>query len=132
MVKTPTYWVFDLYKPWQGATSLPITLTSPWYHKDEVAVPAVNASAVRDAAGQVHVALVNLDPNRALPVSVALTGVQAGQASGRIVTGAAMDTHNSFDAPDTVTPQPFTTAQVASGTLTLTLPAKSVVVLDLR
>jgi len=132
MVKTPTYWVFDLYKPWQGATALPITLTSPWYHKDEVAVPAVNASAVRDAAGQVHVALVNLDPNRALPVSVALKGVQAGQASGRIVTGAAMDTHNSFDAPDTVTPQPFTSAQVAGGTLTLTLPARSVVVLDLR
>ena len=95
-------------------------------------MPAVNASAVRDAAGQVHVALVNLDPNRALPVSVALKGVQAGQASGRIVTGAAMDTHNSFDAPDTVTPQPFTTAQVAGGTLTLTLPARSVVVLDLR
>ena len=28
--------------------------------------PAVSASAVRDTAGQVHVALVNLDPNRTL------------------------------------------------------------------
>jgi alpha-N-arabinofuranosidase len=132
MVKTPTYWVFDLYKPWQGATSLPIQVTSPWYHKDEVAVPAVSASAVRDTAGQVHVALVNLDPNRAMPVSVALAGLQATQASGRIITGTAMDAHNSFDAPDTVVPQPFTGAQVAGGNLTLTAPAKSVLVLDLR
>ncbi|WP_120299730.1 MULTISPECIES: alpha-L-arabinofuranosidase C-terminal domain-containing protein [unclassified Sphingomonas] len=132
MVKTPTYWVFDLYKPWQGATSLPIQVTSPWYHKDEVAVPAVSASAVRDAAGQVHVALVNLDPNRAMPVSVALAGLQATQASGRIITGTAMDAHNSFDAPDTVVPQPFTGAQVTGGNLTLTVPAKSVLVLDLR
>ncbi|SFN81166.1 alpha-N-arabinofuranosidase [Sphingomonas sp. OK281] len=132
MVKTPTYWVFDLYKPWQGATSLPIQVTSPWYHKDEVAVPAVSASAVRDAAGQVHVALVNLDPNRAMPVSVSLAGLQATQASGRIITGTAMDAHNSFDAPDTVVPQPFTGAQVAGGNLTLTVPAKSVLVLDLR
>ncbi len=132
MVKTPTYWVFDLYKPWQGATSLPIQVTSPWYHKDEVAVPAVSASAVRDAAGQVHVALVNLDPNRAMPVSVALAGLQATQVSGRIITGTAMDAHNSFDAPDTVVPQPFAGAQVTGGNLTLTVPAKSVLVLDLR
>ncbi len=131
MVKTPTYWVFDLYKPWQGATSLPIQVTSPWYHKDEVAVPAVSASAVRDAAGQVHVALVNLDPNRAMPVSVSLAGLQATQASGRIITGTAMDAHNSFDAPNTVVPQPFTGAQVTGGNLTLTVPAKSVLVLDL-
>jgi alpha-N-arabinofuranosidase len=132
MVKTPTYWVYDLYKPWQGATSLPITLTSPWYHKDEVAVPAVSASAVRDTAGQVHVALVNLDPNRAMPVTVSLAGLQATQANGRIITGTAMDAHNSFDAPDVVTPQPFAGAQVTGGTMTVTLPAKSVLVLDLR
>ena len=132
MVKTPTYWVFDLYKPWQGATTLPVTLTTPYYHKDEFALPAVSASAVRDTGGQVHVALVNLDPNRAMPITLSLAGVQATQVSGRIVTGATMDAHNSFAAPDTVTPQPFTAAQVANGTLSTTVPAKSVLVLDLR
>lgn len=132
MVKTPTYWVFDLYKPWRDAISLPISLTSPWYHKDEVAVPAASASAVRDAAGQVHVALVNLDPNRAMPATISMTGLQATQATGRIVTAAAMDAHNSIDRPDTVTPQPFTGARVAESVLSVTLPAKSVLVLDLR
>jgi alpha-N-arabinofuranosidase len=132
MVKTPTYWVFDLYRPWQGATSLPIEIKTPYYYKDEIAVPAVSVSAVRDVQGKVHVALVNLDPARAMPVSVAMTGVQAGSVTGRIVTGATMDAHNSFDRPDVVTPQPFTGAQVAGGTLTATLPARSVVMLDLN
>ena len=132
MVKTPTYWVFDLYQPWQGATMLPVTLESPWYHKDDVAVPAVNASAVRDRTGQVHVALVNVDPNRSMPVSVSLAGLQASQVAGRIITAATMDAHNSFDSPEAVTPQPFMDAQVAGDRLTTTLPPKSVVVLQLR
>ena len=132
MVKTPTYHVFDLYRPWMDATTLPITVKSPYYHYDEVAVPAVSASAVRDTAGQVHVALVNLDPNKAVPVTVAMTGVQASGVTGRILTAATMDAHNSFDRPETVVPAAFDGAQLANGTLTVTVPAKSVLVLALR
>ncbi|MBB5730285.1 alpha-N-arabinofuranosidase [Sphingomonas prati] len=132
MVKTPTYHVFDLYQPWMDATTLPITVKSPYYHYDEVAVQSVSASAVRDASGQVHVALVNLDPKNAVPVSVKMTGVQATTATGRILTAATMDAHNTFDQPNALVPAAFSGAQVADGTLTVTLPAKSVLVLALR
>ena len=131
MVKTPTYWVFDLYKPWQDAITLPVDLQSPWYHQDEVAIPAVSVSAVRDRAGQVHVALVNLDPRRAIPVTLTLAGVQPRTVSGRIVTGPTMDAHNSFDQPDAVRPAAFGGAQANGSTIAATLPAMSVVVLDL-
>jgi alpha-N-arabinofuranosidase len=43
-----------------------------------------------------------------------------------------MDAQNTFDAPDTVRPQAFSGATIADGKLSLTLPAKSVVVLDLE
>jgi alpha-L-arabinofuranosidase len=132
MVKTPTYWVFDLYTPWQGATSLPVELKTPWYHKDEVAIPAISVSAVRDTAGAVHVALVNVDPNRALPVTVDLRGLQATAATGRILTAGAMDAHNSFDRPNIVAPATFEGATIADGRLSAKLPAKSVVVLKLN
>jgi alpha-N-arabinofuranosidase len=132
MVKTPTYHVFDLYQPWMDATTLPVELKSPWYHNEEVAVPAVSVSAVRDKAGRVHMAFVNLDPKRAIPVSVALAGVAVNGVSGRVLTGATMDAHNDFDRPDAVTPQPFTGASVQGGALSATLPAMSVVVLDLN
>ncbi len=132
MVRTPTYWVFDLYKPWQDATTLPLDVKSPYYHEDEFAMPAISSSAVRDKAGKVHIALVNLDPNRSIPLSIDLEGVTASGASGRILTAAQMDAHNDFDQPDVVTPQPFTGAAISGGRLGVTVPSKSVLVLDLN
>jgi alpha-N-arabinofuranosidase len=43
-----------------------------------------------------------------------------------------MQAHNTFAAPDTVKPVPFEGLNLAAGTLRLTLPAKSVVVIELR
>ncbi|WP_205412194.1 alpha-N-arabinofuranosidase [Sphingomonas crusticola] len=132
MVLTPTYHVFKMYKPWQDATNLPIELKSPWYNKGEWTMPGVSASAVRDKAGQVHIGLANLDPNKPATVSTTLAGISAASVSGTIITASAMNAINSFDQPNVVVPQTFTGAQVAGGTLTVTLPPKSVVVLDLQ
>ena len=132
MVKTPTYYVFQLYKPFQDATQLPIEVKSSWYAKDQWTMPAVSAAAARDKAGMVHVALANLDPEQPATVSAKLVGLSATSANGRIITAPAMDMINSFDKPDTVVPQPFTGATVSADGLTVTLPPKSVVMLDLR
>ncbi|WP_420381010.1 alpha-N-arabinofuranosidase [Novosphingobium sp.] len=132
MVKTPTYWVFDLYKPWQDATTLPIDLQSPVYRNGDTALPAISASAVRDTGGRMHVALANLDPHRAIPVAMTLAGLRPGSVSGRILTALAMDAHNDFDHPDALVPMPFHGAQVKGGALAVALPPMSVVVLDLQ
>ncbi len=132
MVKTPTYHVFDMYEPWQGAAVLPVEVASPMYQKDDVSIPAISVSAVRGTDGQVHLALVNVDPGNAHPVSIALDGVNPGAVTGRILTARAMDAHNTFDKPEVVKPAAFTGARVSRGTVTATLPAKSIVVLGLR
>jgi alpha-N-arabinofuranosidase len=132
MVLTPTYHVFAMYKPWMDAAVLPIELKSPWYNKDQWTMPAVSASAVRDNAGVVHVALANLDPNRPQTVSAALTGVGATTVSGRVLTASTMNALNGFDAPSAVAPAPFSGARLADGALSVTLPPKSVVVLEMR
>jgi len=132
MVLTPTYHVFEMYKPYMDATVLPIDIKTPWYSKDEFVMPAVSGSAVRDKAGKVHVGLSNLDPNRPMTVSAKLDGLTEGTVSGRILTAGAMNAHNSFDAPNVVKPVPFTDARIDGGVLTVTLPPKSVVMLDLQ
>ncbi|MBC9032405.1 alpha-N-arabinofuranosidase [Sphingomonas sp. JC676] len=131
MVLTPTYHVFEMYVPFQDATYLPVELKTPWYAKDQWNLPAVSVTAARDTAGVVHVALVNVDPNRPATVTAALAGLSATGVEGRVLTGA-IQAHNSFDAPDTVRPMPFTGASLSGGTLTATLPAASVVVLTLK
>jgi len=129
MLLTPTYHVFEMFKVHQGATVLRTDLISPDYVLDQERIPAVSASASRDAAGKVHLSLVNAHPTDAMTVTV--TGVKPTAVTGRILTADAMDAHNTFASPDAVKPAAFTGAKLAGGQLTVTLPAKSVVVLEL-
>ncbi|MGA2778658.1 MAG: alpha-L-arabinofuranosidase C-terminal domain-containing protein, partial [Steroidobacteraceae bacterium] len=132
MVLTPTYHVFSLYRPFQDATFLPMDLRAPNYRLGALSVPALSASAARAADGAILIALVNLDPNRAIHVVAALAGSMAGTVSGNMLTAAAMDARNTFDAPHAVEPRAFGQAQLRGGNLSVSLPAKSVVVLRLR
>ena len=50
--------------------------------------------------------------------------------SGRVLTGPAINSINNFDAPNAVDPQAFNGATLADGILSVELPAKSVVVLE--
>ena len=132
MVLTPTYHVFELYKVHQGATSLPLALSTPDYAVGAEKIPAVSAAASRDAAGKVHLSLVNANPNAAITVSCTLTGLTAKSVSGRVLTSPAMDAHNTFASPEVVKPAKFDGATLAGDKLTIILPAKSVVVLELE
>lgn len=131
MVLTPTYHAFEMFKVHQDATSLRVDLVSPDYAFGKEKIPAVSASASRDAAGKVHLSLVNCDPHNAQTVTCALAGVEAKAVSGRILTAAAMDAHNTFAAPDVVKPAAFSGAKLENGKLIVALPAMSVVVLEL-
>lgn len=132
MVLTPTYYVFDMYKVFQDATSLPVSVQGPVYHYGNASVPGVHATAGRDAAGVVHVALVNLNPHQADTVRVQLAGIKGTSVQGRVLTAPAMNSINTFDQPHVVQPEAFDGAKLGNGTLTVALPAKSVVVLDIR
>jgi len=133
MILTPTYHAFKMFEPFQDATYLPAEATIPRYSLGNASVPAVSLSAARTAAGAIAVALVNLDPHKAMPMTLALSGTAAlSQAKGTLLTAAAMDAHNTFENPSAVQPVAFTAVSLNRGTVTLTLPPKSIVVLDLR
>ena len=132
MLRTPTYHVFEMYKVHQGATLIPVELVAPEYKHGGSAVPSLHASASRDAAGRLHLSVVNLDPNRAAQVSLKVAGAAAKNIKGRVLTAPAMNTVNTFDKPDAVKPAPFTATQAQGEQITLTLPSKSVVVLEIQ
>jgi alpha-L-arabinofuranosidase len=132
MVLTPTYHVFDLYKVHQDATYLPIQFTSPDYTMGDQKIPALNVSASRDAAGAIHITMVNLDPNKTLQLKSALSGVQWRGVSGSIVTSAKVNDVNTFESPKKIGVQPFSGARKQGADLVVELPAKSVVMLELK
>jgi alpha-N-arabinofuranosidase len=132
MILTPTYHVFKMYESFQDATYLPADLMTPQYAQGTASVPAISLSAARTASGLIAVALVNLDPQKAIAVSVAISGANLSQVSGTLLTAATMDAHNSFENPEAVHPVPFKGATITGRELSLTAPAKSIIVLTLR
>ena len=53
MIRTPTYFAFDLYKPFKEATFVPVdSKDMPSYELGEVSVPHVSASAALTDGGR--------------------------------------------------------------------------------
>lgn len=132
MVLTPTYHVFDMYRPFQDGTALPLDLPRTWYNREEWTAPAVTGSAVRGKDGAVHVALANIDPGQGHHLDIALAGMSAASVSGRVLTAGRVQDVNDFGAPARVVPVAFGGATIRDGALSVDLPPRAVVVLDLR
>lgn len=132
MVLTPTYHVFDLYKVHQDANYLPVKFSGPEYTMGEQRIPALNVSASRDATGTIHITLVNIDPNKNLQLKSTLGGVQWNSVTGSMVTSAKFNDVNTFDNPNKIRVQPFSGAKKQGADLVVELPAKSVVMLELK
>jgi alpha-N-arabinofuranosidase len=131
MVLTPTYHVFRMYVPFQDATLVPVTFDAGTYSHGGFTLPRVDAIAAKDAAGTLWIALTNVDPNRPADLTVRLSGINARTAAGETLTAPAVDTVNTFEAPDAVAPKPFS-AKVQGDLLALTLAPKSVTVISVR
>jgi alpha-N-arabinofuranosidase len=132
MLVTPTYHVFEMYKPFKDATLLASELTTPDYKTGDISIPAVSVSAARRRDGTVLIALVNADPMKPARVTAKITGQSPKTINARILTTEAMNAHNTFDAPDTVHPTAFTGGKRKGDAWVFDLPAKSVVVAELN
>ncbi len=131
MLLTPTYHVLEMYNVHQDATLLPTEVKSDDYEVGKDKLPAVSVSASRDKAGKIHLSLVNIDAGKPQTVTVTLKGMTPTGVTGRILTSAHVQDHNTFASPASVVPMPFTGAKLTANELTLTLPPVSVVVLEL-
>jgi alpha-N-arabinofuranosidase len=133
MLRTPTYWVFEMFKVHQGGTFLPVELQSPDYAFGSEKIPMVSASATRTAdSSAVFLSLVNTSPGQAVTLGVKVTGLAPKAVTGRGLTAPAMNTHNTFEAPNAVEPLAFGGAALEGSTLEVKLPARSVIVLTLK
>lgn len=131
MVLTPTYHVFEMYIPFQDATPVAAEVKAPEYKVGEWTLPSVDVSAARGTDGKLYVSLSNLDPNKSASVTVNFAGTKVREASGRVLTAPNMDSHNSFDKPNTVQPKSFKGSPKGEA-IVWQLPAKSVAVVALE
>jgi len=131
MVLTPTYHVFRMFRVHQEAQLLKTDLRCEDYSFGDRRIPAVSASASVDKDGKVHISLANLNPNKSIVVTCPVIGETYKQITGEVLTADAINAHNTFEAVDKVKPAAFTGFNYKEGVVTVKMPAKSVVVLEL-
>jgi alpha-N-arabinofuranosidase len=130
MVLTPTYWVHKMYLPMQDATFVPVRFDPGTYHHGDITLPGVDAVAMRDTSGRLWLSLVNLDPTARKEIAVEVADLGVTRAAGEVLTAPDVNSINTFEAPDTVSPEPIS-GTVSGGKVTIVLPAKSVAVIAL-
>ena len=130
ILRTPTYWVFEMFKVHQGGTTVPVTFESPTYTFESDSLKAVSISATRRDDGYLDVSFVNLDPHHGFDLSVQIGG-EGSVVEARVLSAPTMQAINTFDEPDSVIPTALD-ATFADGQLSLNLPAKSVAIVTLK
>jgi len=75
---------------------------------------------------------VNIDPTKVQTVECVLTGFNAKKVTGTVLTSDKINDFNSFAKPNTVTVKEFKNAKLSKGTLSIPLPAKSVVLIEIE
>ena len=132
MLLTPTYHVMEMYNVHQDAKLVPMTITSNSYALGNEKLPAISASASIDSTGSMHISLVNIDSKAAQDLSINLEGSKYKTVSGRILSSAKLQDHNTFENPQAVQPTAFKGATLKGNTLSVKMPPFSVVVLELK
>lgn len=131
MVLTPTYHVFKMYKGHMDATNIPLDVQCEELTSKNKKFPAVSASASKNDKGGILITLANVDPDKEQKVEIAFDGLKSAKINGTILTGKSIESYNSFDKPNEVVPAIFKGAKITKTGISVTLPAKSVVALEL-
>lgn len=133
LVLTPTYHVFEMYKGFQDATYLPLDIKCDSMDvRDNRRIPLISSSAAKEKDGNIIVSLANINLNKAEDLTINLQGTKIQNATGRILTSKEITDFNDFDHPDVVEPKQFNNIKLKNNELKLKLPAKSIVVLELK
>jgi alpha-L-arabinofuranosidase len=132
LILTPTYHVMEMYKVHQDALLLPLTIKSGEFISGNEKLPAVSASASKDKKGTTHISLVNIDNKKTQDISIDISGMAQKSISGRMLTSAKVQDHNTFEQPEKIKPSAFKQFSQTGNIIKLKLPPCSVIVLELK
>ena len=133
MVLTPTYHVFRMFNVHQNATYVPSDYkTGNIVSAEGRIMDDFSACVSRDAAGKLHVSLANPYLDKPVTVELAFDQLKPKTVTGEILKADKINAYNEFGKAPAVAPVAFTGAKTTGKSIKLTLPAASVVVLEVQ
>lgn len=132
MVLTPTYYVFKMYQPHQDAQFIPLEIAAETKKIRDQDLPTISATAsTKD--GKTHISLANIDLDNAQNISIDLSKLTIGKTiTGQILTAKTISDYNNFDTPNNVQLANFKDFKLNKNILTLKIPAKAIVNLEIN
>jgi hypothetical protein len=117
-----------MYKVHQQAKMVPATLTTTNIQN----VPIITASASVDSTGKLHISMCNTHATSTHTVAISLNNAPAyTTCTGTIINGPSYNSYNNFDVAEAVNIQNFAGATMSGTTVSVAMPAHSVVTLEL-
>ena len=92
----------------------------------------LNTSAAKQTDGSIIISLANISLDKAQKIDINLDGFTGKTVTGRILTCKNITDYNDFEKPETVKPADFKNAKLKKNVLTAEIPAKSIVVLNIK
>jgi alpha-L-arabinofuranosidase len=133
IVKTPSFYVFKMYRVHHDATMLPAVIETELYNFSEEGIPAISASASKSDDGKIHITISNLNPAKSLQVTCELRGLEkATFVKGEIITAEKINSYNDFGKKEEVFIAPFEDVETDRNKLYIDIPEKSVIMVEVR
>ncbi len=111
---------------------LPSELKTEDYEHNGRKIPALDVSSSKAQDGSINISIVNVHPEKNIALECEVRGIKAPRVSGKILTASKLNSHNTFDQPDNVKIADFNRASLRNNLLNVVVPAKSVVVLQVK
>ncbi len=133
IVKTPSFYVFKMYKVHHDALLLPTEIVCEDYMDKENRIPAISASASKNKEGLIHITVTNVNPNKELNTVLTLEGIEDFKViSSEIITADEMNAYNDFGKEEAISLKKFDDFKQGNQSITATLPPKSIVLVTLQ
>ena len=111
--------------------SIPVEGGHMWKMVD-ANIPAVSVSAAKKQDGGIIISLANTSLEKKQEVEINLDGANVKTVAGEILTSKNVMDYNDFEHPDAIKPVTFKDAKLKKKSLKVKIPAKSIIVLNLK
>jgi alpha-N-arabinofuranosidase len=132
MLKTPTWHVFHMYQYHQDGDLVDSYVETKGVGiEEDVKVPNLTESVSISGDGKLHVTMTNLSLEESCEIEGVFVESKVNTVKGTVLTGD-MRAHNTFDAPDSVHTEDFTSIAAEGDRIRFTMPPCCVLHLEVE
>ena len=133
MVLTPTYHVFRMYQPFQDATALPLEISCDSIKvRENQTIPTIYSSAAKTKDNSIVISLANISLDKSQDIDIASDLSTINNITGEILKCKNISDYNDLEHPQTITPHVFKDMKIKKNIIKIKIPAKSIVVLNIK